>query len=107
MEKLALHKKIAREIIESVYAFDKHCSIITDDEHGHYMLYNHEWEGYKRHYGCFLHLEVKENGHIWLNHDGTNLKIGQELLDKGIPKSEIVLAFQSPEKRTLAGFAEA
>jgi hypothetical protein len=107
MDKIALHKKIVRQIIEEVYAIDKNCAIIIDEAHGHYMLYNNVWEGYKRHYGCFLHLEVKENGHIWLNHDGTNLKIGEELLDKGISKTEIVLAFQSPQKRVLTGFAEA
>ena len=35
----------------------------------------------------------------------TDLMIAQMLVEKGIPKSDIVLALQSPEIRKLSGYA--
>lgn len=35
----------------------------------------------------------------------TDLMIAQMLVEKGIPKSDIVLALQSPETRKLSGYA--
>jgi hypothetical protein len=39
--------------------------------------------------------------------DGTDLDIGQQLLDEGIAKSDLVLAFHSPKMREMSDFAVA
>ncbi|NEO58245.1 MAG: XisI protein [Okeania sp. SIO3B5] len=39
--------------------------------------------------------EVKD-GKIWIQQDFTEQGIAQQLLDLGVPKSDIVLAFRSP-----------
>ena len=42
---------------------------------------------------------------IWIQHDGTEGGITQELIDRGIPKNDIVLAFHSAFKRQFTEFA--
>ena len=61
----------------------------------------------KREYGCFLHVEVKDNGRIWIRRDGTDLDFGQQLLDEGVLKSDLVLGFHSPRMREQSDFAVA
>lgn len=81
---------------------------IRDHEGGHYLLFSNGWKGVKRIYGCFLHIDlVKETGRIWLQHDGTDLVIAQMLLDRGVKKSDLVLAFHHPNMRPDTGLAVA
>lgn len=53
-----------------------------------------------------VHLRIR-NGKIWVEADNTNAQIVQRLLDSGISKGEIVLAFYSPQKRPFTEFAVA
>lgn len=55
-------------------------------------------------YGCVLHLDIK-NGKIWIQHDGTEGGIANQLVDCGVPKHDIVLDFHSPFKRQFTEFA--
>ncbi|MCB0841101.1 MAG: XisI protein [Bacteroidetes bacterium] len=113
MDKLRNYRKIAREL--ATYAgklgerpnSDIKTQFVFDDEHGHYLLYFNGWRGAKRTYGCYLHIEVTDDAKIWVHHDGTDLKIAQLFVDKGIPKSDIVLGFHAPVKRPDSGFAVA
>lgn len=54
-----------------------------------------------------MHIEVKDDAKIWIRRDGTDLGIGQMILDEGVPKSEIVPAFRSPNSRLFMGYAVA
>ncbi len=81
--------------------------LILDDERGQYLLFSDGWLNNRRQYGPFLHVEVKKTGRIYLRHDGTNLEIANQLLEKGITKEEIILTFQAPYRRALSGFATA
>jgi hypothetical protein len=42
---------------------------------------------------------------IWIQHDGTEGGIANELVERGVPKQDIVLAFHSPFKRQFTEFA--
>jgi hypothetical protein len=46
-------------------------------------------------------LDIKPTGRVWLQHDGTDLHIAELLVQKGIPKSDIVIGFQAPHARVL------
>jgi hypothetical protein len=111
MEKVAQYKKIGREIIQFIrdaLSGDDSISIqaIMDEENGHYLVFNNGWRDSKhRVYGCVVHIEVKPEGKIWLHHDGTDMIVGQMLLDKGIPKSDIVIGFHAPIMRKDTEFA--
>ncbi|MBV7335811.1 XisI protein [Chloroflexi bacterium TSY] len=41
-----------------------------------------------------------------IQHDATDIGIANELVDRGVPKEDIVLAFHSPYKCPYTGFAE-
>ena len=110
MDKIKRYKQVAREIVEEVYGMspsDKDIETIKilDDEGGNYLLYSDGWRNKHRMYACFLHLQVRRDGKVWLRHDGTDLVIAQWLLDRSIPKEDIVLAFHAPSRRQYTGFA--
>jgi hypothetical protein len=48
-----------------------------------------------------------ETGKIWIEWDGIETSVAQELVDAGIPKEDIVLGFQHPKRRAITGFAMA
>jgi hypothetical protein len=58
---------------------------------------------YDRFHGSLLHVDIK-NGQIWIQHDGTEGGIANELVEMGVPKTDIVLAFHAPYKRGYTGF---
>lgn len=112
MDKITKHKKIAREVLEEVGTirtkarFLMRTQYLFDDEHGQYMLYKYGWKSSSRRiYGNVAHLEIAEDGKIWLHHDGTGLELANILVEKGVAKSDIVLAFHPEIVREDTGFA--
>lgn len=79
--------------------------LILDPERDHYQIVNVGWYANgNRNYGCILHLDIK-NGKIWIQHDGTEEGIANALVELGVPKEDIVLAFHDPFMRQYSGFA--
>lgn len=77
---------------------------LFDTEQDHYQLVYVGWRSDKREYGCLLHLDIKD-GKIWIQHDGTEVGIANQLVELGVPKSDIVLAFHAPFMRQFTEFA--
>ena len=103
------YKNIVRNLILEIGETDRSAdnwqtAIITDDEHGHYLLMKTGWFNNKRLYGPYLHIEVQD-GKVLVHQNGTDIHIGHELHQRGIKKEDIVLAFQMPIKREYSGFA--
>ena len=80
---------------------------IVDEQHNQYLLYSNYWEENQRRYGCFLHIQIKPDGKVWIQHDGTDLSVAQQLVERGIPKNQIVLGFRAPFYRQMSDFAVA
>ncbi len=78
--------------------------LIFDTNHDHYQLVYAGWKNRRRQYGCVVHLDIKGEK-IWIQHDGTEVGIADELVKLGVPKSDIVLAFHEPLVRQYTGFA--
>jgi hypothetical protein len=76
---------------------------IFDSEQDHYQLLYVGWRGNKRHFGCILHLDIK-GGKIWIQHDGTEEGIANRLVEMGVPKQDIILAFHEPYIRQFTEF---
>ncbi len=76
---------------------------LFDTEHDHYQLLYVGWRGVRRHFGCLLHLDIKD-GKIWIQHDGTEEGIANRLVALGVPKQDIILAFHEPEVRQFTDF---
>jgi hypothetical protein len=76
---------------------------IFDSDHDHYQLLYVGWRGDKRDFGCILHLDIK-GGKIWIQHDGTEEGIANRLVEMGVPKQDIILAFHEPYVRQFTDF---
>lgn len=68
--------------------------MIIDKENHHYQLVNVGWNNDRRIRGCVLHIDIKD-GKIWIQHDGTETGIANELIELGVLKDDIVLASMS------------
>ncbi|NJK63602.1 MAG: XisI protein [Synechococcaceae cyanobacterium SM2_3_1] len=79
---------------------------LFDPETDQYVILSEGWEGPRHHHGCLLHIEVQD-GRIWVQRDGTEDGIANELVNAGIPKEVIVLGFHEPSVRPHTGFAVA
>ena len=55
-------------------------------------------------HGCLIHLDIIE-GKIWVQRDGTEYGVANELLEAGVPKEHIILGFKSPRMRQYTQFA--
>lgn len=77
---------------------------IFDPERDHYQLIYVGWIDSKRVYGPVLHLDIID-GKIWIQQDGTEVGIANELVELGVPKHDIVLGFNPPKLRQYTDFA--
>ena len=83
---------------------DIEVELIFDIEHDHYQLVNVGWHDQRRILGCFLHIDIK-NKKVWIQHNGLEDDIAQELVRLGVSKDDIVLGFHAPYKRQFTGYA--
>jgi hypothetical protein len=78
---------------------------IIDEDLGHFELMYSGWTPNEtRVHGPVLHLDVLD-GKVWIEHDGTSPGVATDLLEAGVPASDIVLGFQPPEVRQYTSFA--
>ena len=74
-----------------------------DREHDHYEVMQVGWEGKRRVHGSVIHIDIR-GGKVWLEYNGTDARIGEELVAAGIPRNDVVLGFQPPAVRPLTNF---
>lgn len=79
--------------------------LIFDNQRNHYLVIHLGWEGEKRTYGSMIHVDIKD-GKIWIQCDFTEEGIANDLLELGVPKTDIVLGFRAPHIRQFTDFAQ-
>ena len=77
---------------------------IADPEKDHYSVIHVGWDRGRRIHGTVLHFDIIDNK-FWVQYDGTDAPVVEELEAAGVPKEDIVLAFHEPEVRKLTGYA--
>lgn len=104
-----------RDIIESIlieytkipYSHgDFWTEAIFDRTRDRYVLMNVGWDNKKRVHGSLVHIDIID-GKLWIQRDGLEHGVTSELVEAGIPKDRIVLAFKSPEVRRFTEYAVA
>ncbi|MEM6320868.1 MAG: element excision factor XisI family protein [Bacteroidota bacterium] len=112
-DKVIKYKKMVASIIDQ-FEYPKNPNkkieilLIKDMERGHFLVFLDGWESHQsRTYGFSVHLQVTDTGKIWIREDTTDPPIAQALLDKGVPKSDIILGYYAPTTRKDMGFAVA
>ncbi|MBD6620792.1 XisI protein [Komarekiella sp. 'clone 1'] len=109
MDRLTQYREIVQKLLREYAEISSPDSevetqIVFDTERDHYQLMNVGWKNQRRVYGCFLHIDIKD-GKIWLQHNGTEYEVAEELANLGIPKQNIVIGFHSPFKRQFTDYA--
>lgn len=115
MDKVENYRQIIQEVLTDYgnytisgtdNADEFETQLIFDTEHDHYQILHVGWEKYKRSFAAPIHIDIK-NGKLWIQQNLTDYDFIQDLIEKGIPKEDIVLAFHPPYKRPYTGFAVA
>jgi hypothetical protein len=79
---------------------------IQDEENDSYILMSVGWNKRQRVHSIVFHVRIRD-GKIWVEDDWTEYGVANELVDAGVPKEDIVLAFHLPEERPYTEFAVA
>ena len=109
MDKLASYRRIILETLEN-YVGGKTSNpsvkreLVTDTIHDHYQVIRAGWRGQERVFGPSVHVDIIDNK-IWIQYDGTDRPVAEALLEAGVPKEDIVLAFHPENLRQHTGFA--
>ena len=111
MDRVEHYRRIVRRLIEEYASYKpSHGQIdaeaIVNPEKDHYEVMHVGWDNRCRVHGCVVHVDIIE-GKIWVQYDGTNRPIADEFVEAGIPREDIVLGFQPPDKRQYTDFAVA
>src|SRR5947207_7745749 len=109
MDRVERYRKIVREILERYGRYKSSYGqieneVIVDSDKDHYELMHVGWEGQRRVHGSVIHLDIID-GKIWIQYDGTNRPVADELLAAGVPREDIVLGFQPAKVRPYTDFA--
>jgi beta-xylosidase len=78
-------------------------SVVFDEANGRYQLLFSGWQKRKRVFAPIIHVDIIGDK-VWVQCDNTEDGIVEELIDQGIPKSQIVPAMMLPEARKYYGY---
>ncbi|NEO30468.1 MAG: XisI protein [Symploca sp. SIO3C6] len=78
--------------------------LVIDETQNHYLLIEIGWHSSRRIYGTLIHIDIIDQK-IWIQQDGTEEGIANELVNLGISPKQIVLAYKTPERRKITDFA--
>jgi XisI protein len=98
-------EKILREYAAITYSQGEiNRWVVIDANRNHFFLTIEGWDGDRRIHGFLIHVEMRD-GKVWVQRDGTEDGITDELVAAGIPKNQIVLAFHPPYVRQHTEYA--
>ena len=97
--------KVLREYASIPYTYGElKTKLIISQDLNNYLLITQGWENDVRVHGCLVDIEIID-GKIWIQRDGTEDGIANELVLAGVPKDDIVIGFQPPELRPFVEYA--
>jgi ketopantoate reductase len=109
MDHIGQYREIIKQLLPTYAQFkpsygEIDTEVIFDEVRDHYELMHVGWKGATRIHGSVIHIDIRQ-GKVWIQHDGTERGIAEELVESGIPRDQIVLAFHPPEMRPHTRFA--
>jgi len=114
VERVARYRKIIKAVLEKYDRLLKQqppagveSHLIFDEHRDEYLLVKSGWSPEQRRVrGIVAHVRLKD-GKVWVEEDWTEDGVATDLINAGVPKQDIVLAFQPPEARPFSEFAVA
>jgi XisI protein len=111
MDRLNFYRQTIEAVLKKYSEIPYSCGdvaqyLIIDKDRNHFMLFDVGWQQKRRVHGCVTHVQILDDK-IWIQRDGIEDGITDELVEAGIPKDMIVLGFQPPNVRPHTGYAVA
>ena len=109
MDRVDTYRQIIRDVLSEYVRIqyangDIQNEAVFDRENDRYLIVSVGWQDIKRVHGVLVHIDIV-NDKVWIQRDGTEHGIANDLVAAGIPKDHIVLGFQAPEVRQYTEFA--
>ncbi len=80
--------------------------LVCDAIRNHYQIVRMGWRNGQQVFNVIFHIDII-NDKIWVQRNMSDYDIVGDIEAQGVPKSEIVLAFHTPEMRLHTGYAAA
>ncbi|MCU0546865.1 MAG: XisI protein [Oscillatoriaceae cyanobacterium Prado104] len=111
MDKLDGYRNLIQKILEEYRQLgsgdsDVESVLLIDPESEQYLLIKMGWHQDNRIKCNVIHVRLKD-GKIWIEEDRTEDGIATDLLQAGVSREDIVLAFHPPRLRQFTEFAAA
>jgi XisI protein len=110
MDKVSIYRQYLQELLTERVRLRNPSDPVTSETifepvNDRYQLVNVGWkDNNTRIYRCVLHADII-NGKIWIQHDGTEEALADRLVDRGVPKQDIVIAYHAPNLRQYTEWA--
>ena len=112
MDKIEKYQRIVLDILEEYSQIKKSLTpevkheTLIDGVQNHYLLLSIGFHNQRFIYNPVFHFDIIGDK-IWIQQNNTDVLIADELEERGVPKSDIVLGFVPPHARHFSGFAVA
>jgi XisI protein len=82
--------------------------VVIDKQNHHYQLLGSGWSNQNTYYcRIFIHFHLRQDGIICIFENHTEIELVDVLMEKGVPKSNILVSFLTLAARQYAGYAVA
>ncbi len=106
MEKITKYEKIIIGLLQSLKVDATEDYLIFDKENHHYqLLFVGMDSGNSYYFRVRLHFHIREDGVICIFENRTEEEVGDFLIGKGVPKSDILVGFLPRHIREYEGYA--
>jgi hypothetical protein len=115
MDRLKKYRTILKEVLTAYTANelaqihkpdDMQMRLIMDTENDHYQALYAGWRNDQQIFSVVFHFDIIDNK-IWVQRNISDYDIIGDIEQKGVPKSDIVLAFHAPSMRNFTEYATA
>jgi hypothetical protein len=102
-------KRINIKVLEDYLKFlgddpETELKLVIDETRDRYLLIEIGWHQNKRIYGTLIHIDIINNKN-WIQQDGTENGIANEMVNLGVSPQQIVLAYKTLDRRKITEFA--
>lgn len=107
METLNKHKNIVKSVLNNHLGFPTRDypylqdQLIIDPIEQHFIQIVYGWKNYDYVHHVVFHIEVKEDGKVWIHENRTDVNIEEELMEMGISEDWMVYAMIEPTEEVL------
>lgn len=112
MDKITQYQQILSDLLAEFASYKKTLTpgiqsyALVDKDKQHYQLLSIGWHNDQYVYTVAFHFAIIGKK-IWIQQNNTDIMIAQELMEHGVPKSDIVLGFVPEKARSFSGYAVA